>query len=212
MALARTTLSAAVAADDREITVASATSIVAGRLLLVDNEWMQVTQSYVSGTTIPVLRGRNGSFQRAHVSSAGVVHGDAADFANPPAQSSLAVNAPLTRVREIRSLSAAGAVTLPTPGTDIVNILNGTSVIAATMANPAKDNDGDLLIVVGNGKAAHTLTYTAGIGDGGANVDVMTFPAGAQACMVFIAANEKWVQFGAIVSGVGTADIDVVLS
>lgn len=204
MALARTTLSAAVAQGDSVITVASATSIVAGRLILIDNEWMQVQQSYASGTSVPVLRGRNGSVQTSHPTSAGVVHGDAADFANPAAQAYGSVNGPLGRVRDLRSYSAAGAIDLPTPGTDRVAILNGTGALAMTLANPTKDNDGDILIIVGNGKAAHTVTYTAGFGDAGSSYDVATFTANGQCSLVLIAANEKWMLFGAPQAGTVT--------
>ena len=40
------------------LTVASATGISAGIWLLVDNDVMRVAQSYVSGTSIPVIRAR----------------------------------------------------------------------------------------------------------------------------------------------------------
>src|SRR5438094_6161812 len=63
MALATTTLSSACAQGDVSIVVASATSVAAGRLIVIDQEEMQVAQSYSSGTTVPVLRGRDGSAQ-----------------------------------------------------------------------------------------------------------------------------------------------------
>ena len=65
MAFATTTLSSAVGTSDISIVVASATSFAAGRLLIVDQELMQVTQAYSSGTTIPVLRGRDGRRPKA---------------------------------------------------------------------------------------------------------------------------------------------------
>ncbi|WP_339647409.1 hypothetical protein, partial [Jannaschia helgolandensis] len=77
MALATTTLTSAVAVDDTSIVVASATSFDAGRLVLVDQEVMQVAQNYTSGTTVDVLRGVNGSATLSHVITSNVVHGDA---------------------------------------------------------------------------------------------------------------------------------------
>lgn len=211
MALAKTTTSAAVATGDTVVNLTSATSVVAGRLILIDGEWMKVQQSYVSGTAVPVLRGINGSVQSAHVSGANAVHGDAADFANPAPQVAAAINAPTQRVRLLKSYSAAGAIDVPTPGTDLFAIINGTGALAMTLANPGKDNDGDILYVVGNGKAAHTVTYTAGLGNGGANLDVATFAAGGQQCMAFIAANEIWVPMPSVLAGTLT-NITVTMS
>ncbi len=201
MALATTTLSAAVAASDAIINLVSATSVSAGRLLLVDNEWMKVQASYVSGTSVPVLRGINGSVQAAHVASANITHGDAVDFANPPGQAAVAVNAPLQRSRDIKSYSAAGAIDLNSPGTDAVRIINGTSALAMTLANPTKDMDGDLMIVVANGKAAHTLTYSAGLGNGGASFDVGTYSASLQTGCILCACNGFWVLVGNGIAG-----------
>src|SRR3990172_1244256 len=67
MALTRTTLSSAVGVDDTSIVVASATGFATGRLLRIDQEFLQVAQSYNgTATTIPVLRGREGSLTSAH--------------------------------------------------------------------------------------------------------------------------------------------------
>jgi hypothetical protein len=48
-------------------------------------------------------------------------------------------------------------------------------------------------MIVGNGKAAHTVTYTAGLGNSGANYDVATFTTGGQNAMFLVAANAIWV-------------------
>lgn len=201
MALVKTTLAAAVAVGDSQVTVALATGLAAGRLLSVENEWMQVQQSYVSGVTVPVLRGRNGSATLAHVTGATLVHGDAADFANPPAQSAASVNAPLNRVRVRTSYAAAGAIAIPQPGTDGIAEIIGTGALAMTLANPAVDNDGDVLIVIANGKAAHTLTYAAGLGNGGSGFDVATFSATLAGGCTLMAMNGFWVQIGSGLTG-----------
>lgn len=203
MALTRTTLAAAVAAIDGSITVASATSIAAGSIIKVNGETMKVRKDYVSGTSIPVLRGLDGSVVAAHAITSGVVHSaTASDFGGPPAQAGASVSGPIQRARTISAYGAAGAITLPAPGSDAVAIINGTAALAMTLANPLKDNDGDILIVVGNGKGgAHTVTYTAGLGDGGSGLDVMTFDVGAQCSVMFIAANSIWVPLPSPLSG-----------
>lgn len=205
MALVKTTTSAAVAAGDSVVNLTSATSVTAGRLILVDNEFMQVQSSYTSGTAVPVLRGRNGSAALAHVSGATAVHGDAADFANPPAQSDTSVNAPLNRVRFKTSYAAAGAIALPSPGTDAIAEIIGTNALAMTLANPAVDNDGDLLMIVANGKAAHTVTITSGIGNGGSSFDVGTFSASLQTGCILMAMNGYWVLVGNGIAGATAA-------
>ena len=84
MALTTTTLSAAVGINDTNINVTSATGFAANNLIWVDQEMMQVTKAYVSGTLIPVLRGRGALAQIAHVKSANVTTGLASDFSAAP--------------------------------------------------------------------------------------------------------------------------------
>jgi hypothetical protein len=192
MALVRTNLTAAIAINDTSITVASANGIAAGSNLQIDAEFFEVQTSYVSGLILPVLRGQNGSASLAHGNGAAVVAGTAADFANPPAQSATSVNLPANRVREITSMGASGPIPNPLPGTDRVVFLNGGTVIAATLTNPGKDNDGDLLYIVSASPVAHTLAYAAGFGGAGGTADLATFSATATGCTVLMACNEKW--------------------
>lgn len=203
MALAETTLSSAVAANDRSIVVASATSISVGRLLQIDGEMFQVAQSYTSGTTVPVLRGRAGTACVAHVASARVVHGDAADFTSPAG--AVAPQAPGGRVKKVVSITATGSLTLPAPGEDLLVILNGTSVITLTVPVPTKDLDGCEMIIAGNGAAAHLLTFTGGLSGAGSNYDVITVNATAPAAFKFVAVNELWYAVcGPAISGTTT--------
>lgn len=204
MALAETTLSSAVTTLDTSIVVASATSIAAGRLILVDQEVMQATKDYVSGTTVNVTRGLNGTAQTAHPSGARVTHGVASDFSDPaPGQS---VNFPIAgRSRVIKSYSAAGAITLPTPGNDMLAVLNGTTVLAMTIAAPTKDMDGCELMIISNGIAAHTLTFAGGLSGAGAGYTVITINAAGVAGTRVIACNEVWVSlFGPAMGGTAT--------
>ena len=193
MALATTTLSSACAAGDYEIVVASATSFAAGRLVRIDDEWMQVRQDYSSGTTIPVLRGRNGSVVVAHVITANVTHGLASDFSDSPSGAGEAITVPSQLATRKISITATGSLSLPKSGEDLRVILNGTSVIALTVPVPTKDLDGCLLYIAGNGVAAHTVTFTGGLSGAGASYDVITVNASAPVCLgPFMAVNGKW--------------------
>ena len=193
MALTTTTLSSAVTSTATSIVVASATGFSAGNLILVDGEFMQVSKSYVSGTTIPVQRGLDGSIQAAHVASANVTTGLASDFALPAPQS--AVTEPQSLTKGITSYSASGAISFGATEWTIA-VLNGTSALAMTLANPTKDQDGKYLHIVANGKAAHTVTYTAGLGNGGASYDVATFSATLAMSALLVACNGYWVLVG----------------
>jgi hypothetical protein len=205
MALATTTLSSAVGVNDNSIVVASATSFAAGRLVRVDDEWMKVASNYSSGTTIPVLRGQQGSAVLAHVSSANVVHGLASDFSAAPIQAPVGVTIPAQRARRVTSYSAAGAISLPNAGEDAVAVIIGTSNLAMTLADPTKDLDGCVLTVIANGKAAHTLTLSSGIGNGGSSFDVGTFSSSLQTGCQLMACNGFWVLIGNGIAGATAA-------
>jgi len=193
MAFAETTLSSAVALTDKSIVVASATSVAAGRLVLIDQEMMQVAQDYSSGTTVNVLRGREGSVQSAHVVTARVVHGLASDFDAPAAQTS--VTYPLVRARQVVSITATSTLALPVAGEDLMVILNGTAAITLTIPVPTTDMDGCELSLVANGAAAHVLTFTGGLSGAGSGYDAITINATAPAAFKFVACNDLWLVY-----------------
>jgi hypothetical protein len=199
MALIRTTLASELKVNDTTMSVTNTAGLMEGMGVKIDAEWLQITTAYKVGqatTLVPVLRGRNGSAGADHALGASVTIGTAADFADPPAQSPVAVNAPANRVREIKSVGVAGALPLPKPGTDLFVMLTGTAPLAMTLANPGKDQDGDILTVSNISPAAHTVTYAGGFG-GVAASDVVTFPAApASAAFTAIACNERWINFG----------------
>lgn len=208
MALATTTLSSAVTVNDNAIVVASATSITAGRLVLVDNEWMQVAGSYSSGTTIPVLRGQQGSAVLAHTSAANVTHGLGSDFGPPPAGVAASVTLPATRARRITTYGASGAIALPNVGEDLVAVLTGTSALTMTIAAPTKDLDGTLVWITGNAKSASTIQFagTVGIGNAGAGLDIITFQNAGNVGVCVMAMNGFWNIFAApAITGTTTA-------
>jgi|TARA_R110000787_G_scaffold66267_2_gene148913 hypothetical protein len=208
MALVTTTLSSAVAVTDTEIVVASATSVAGGRLVLVDGEFMQVLQSYTSGLTVGVTRGQNGTATATHVASANVVHGDATDFTVPsPGTANLK---PGLIAFTTTSYSAAGAVAFGAAQWTTA-LINGTAALAMTIAHPDASQDGIYLNIVANGKAAHTVTYTGGLGDAGTGYDVGTFDGSGQCSMLLVAANSIWVPCPSPFSGTLTA-IDVAIA
>ena len=87
MALTTTTLSAAVALNDKSILLTSVTGLAPGMQVKVGVECMIVAKDWVPGTaaTVPinVLRGRNGSVQYAHVITENATFGVPSDFGDP---------------------------------------------------------------------------------------------------------------------------------
>jgi hypothetical protein len=205
MALTTTTLAADCAEDASKITVTSATGIAQADIIKIDDEVLKVTKGYVVGSTIvPVLRGQSGTVPSAHPSGANLTHDTPDGFGNPAAQVVPAY--PLAgRARTLTSYTDAGAIALPTPGTDAVAVINGTSTIAMTLANPTKDQDGDILVIIGNGKSASTVTYTAGLGNAGSGYDVLTLQNAGQVACMLMACNGIWVLLGAPFTGTTTA-------
>jgi len=206
MALTTTTLSSAVVVTSNSIVVASATGFAAGSWARIDGEAFKVAQNYVSGTTIPVLRGQDGTMTSAHASGANVTVGLASDFALAPAGTNAAVTNPVQPAMPLYSYSATGAMTASAG----IHQLNGTGALAMTLASPTKDQDGQLIIIVSNGKAAHTVTCSAGFGALGAGSTVLSFRATQQQAVQAIASNGAWCLLGhvagaATVAGVGLA-------
>jgi hypothetical protein len=76
--LTQTTLSAAVTVSATQLTVASATGIAAGSILMIDREFLKVQA--VSGTTITVARGTLTGIVSAHPSGSGVFAGTPDQF------------------------------------------------------------------------------------------------------------------------------------
>ena len=193
MALTTTTLSAAVLAGDTSVTVTSATGFAAGNIVQIDQEFSTVANSYVTGTIIPLTqRGQNDTVAAAHVSGANITTGLPSDFADP--SSSVVSSYPLAaRRRKLTSYSAAGAITLPVSGEDVIAVLNGTSVLAMTLAAPTKDIDGSILYIVGNGAAAHTVTVAGGFSAASTGYTVFTVNATAPVLIMAMAVNGKWI-------------------
>jgi len=214
MSFVTPTLSAAVALNDTTVLLSALTSIVAGGLIRIDNEYMRVLSVPAAATTpVPVLRGQEGSAQVAHPISAQATFGLTpsnlgTDWTQPAAgQGVLGSGAPAV---VYQSYSASGAITLPGPNQIMIAELNGTGALAMTVAAPTAAIRGSKLTIVGNGKAAHTVTFTTGLGAVGATADVATFKADQQQALEVIAAGVAWqpsanVAGAATIAGVGLA-------
>lgn len=211
MALVHTTNSVAIAVTDLQIVVADATGFAAGYIVRCGDEMMRVGGGYSSGTTIPVIRGQDGTVVVAHGITSGVVCGTAADWATSQGAQTATAYPLAGKTRRISTYGAAGAIALPLAGTDEIAVVNGTNALAMTLVAPTKDLDGSILVVIGDGKAAHTLALPAGvgIGAGGSGLDVGTFAAGAQNCVVLMAMNSVWVPFPSFFGGSSLAGVTV---
>lgn len=217
MAFTLTTLSAAVGLNDTTVLLASLTGLSAGNLIGIDKEICKVISVPTAATVpVPVLRGQEGTGQATHVSAAQVKIGatptnlTTGDWTQPIAGAPSMAGYPAAPGRDVKSYSAIAAITLPVIGHDMVAMLNGTSLLAMTLANPSTAQDGSRLTIVGNGKAAHTVTYTAGLGNVGAAADVITFKADQSQAIDLIACGGFWVNTSlvagaATVAGVGLA-------
>lgn len=196
MALFETTLSSACGAGDKSIVVASASSMAAGIILRIDGEFMTVTQDYTSGTTLNVLRGRQGTAQVAHVSGARVTGGTGADWGDPGV--GVPVNLPpagwAKDFRTITTTTTWVTADLQAPGVDRIVQLSSSSAITFTVPVPTKAMDGCRLTIIGHGTgAAHILVFTGGLNGAGANYDTLTGNATPNPFMLdVIAADEKW--------------------
>lgn len=191
MALATTTLSATITAIQPTIVVASAASMAPGRLILIDQEMLQVAQSYTTGTTVPVLRGREGTQSAAHFLTAAVTHGTAADFAAPSPQT--ATTYPVQRPVVMASITTTStSLVLPTAGQDMRVVINLATACALTVPVPTKDMDGTELWIVSSTVAAHVVTFTGGLGGVGSGYTALTAAAGAQMCIHVLACNGTW--------------------
>src|SRR5262245_13989507 len=204
MALANTTLTSPLAVTDTVMVVASASSLAVGRIGQIDGETVQVTQGYVSGNLqVPILRGRDGTATGAHKTGATVTHGTAADFANPSPQT--VTTYPAQKADVEISVSATSTLPLPPAGSNTTVTLNGTSVITLTIPPPGRDMDGDKLLILGNGVAAHVLTFTGGLGGVGAGYTTLTNNASGPTAFMCVANGGVWVPLTATpISGTAT--------
>ena len=80
-----------------------------------------------------------------------------------------------------------------------------------TLAAPTKDLDGSILYIIGDGKAAHTVTAAVGFGLGSTGYTVGTFDTNAACSMMVMAMNASWTLLPSPLSGTLTG-VDVAVS
>jgi len=195
MALNTTTLNGAIGANDTTLRVTSGTGFGRNKYVRVGDEFMLQTADAdaASPTIIPVQRGVNGTVAQAHVNSENVVAGTGDEFAGSAVTT--AANYPLSgRQRRVLQYVASGAITLPSPGTDMVAVLIGTSALTMTVAAPTKDMDGCMLTIFGNAKSASTIQFdgTVGLGNAGSGYDIITLQTGGNVGVQVMAINGFW--------------------
>jgi hypothetical protein len=190
MAVNGTKLAAAIDASTLDISVASATGASAGRICKIEDEYSVVVK--VSGTIISLRsRGDHGTVSRPHNIGAPVAFADATDFETIPGARH---RGQYEQKDDVIFYGAAGAIAIPDKDATIV--LDGATVLAMTLADPSRLQEGRKLSIVANGAAAHTITAAAGFNAGGASVDVGTFAAAVGNGLDIVAVNGKWVVVG----------------
>lgn len=183
-----TTLAAAMTVNDQVASVTSATGLLAGQVVRIDNEYMRIAPSYVSGTAIPVmLRGDLGSQVIAHTILAPVVAGLYADL--PDLEQRELVPIP-SDVPNIVTISVDSTPTVPT--TNTTYFIDKATACAITLAAPSAAINGTIVRFFSTTAAAHTVTYTAGFHANTTSSDVATFAATAGQCLTIMAYNGKW--------------------
>lgn len=219
MAIVSTTLSAKVAVTDTVITVASNTSIGVGRLIRIDDEYMMVRQDWgsslypSSGTVVPVLRGRLGSWVTTHNSGVSLFHGiGATDFQGFPPGVPDGTPTPEQTAFLKYSYNASGALALPTggavPGTvNSIHRLVGTSALTMTLAAPDASMDYSYIQIVSDGKGAHVIQPSGnnGVGNAGSGYRNVTFTTSSKQALLLIACNGDWLYAAGVLGGTTTA-------
>jgi hypothetical protein len=190
MAMAATTLAAAVTLSDEIIAVTSATGATVGAPVRIDNEWAVVVK--VTGTQIKIRsRGDMGTAAAPHNILAPVAFSDgtAGDLPDlPPSKTS--AEYPGAMYDDVVSYGVTGAITPPRKNTLVV--LTKATAAAMTLAGPSKADNGIVMTILSQTAAAHTVTYTAGIYGDTTSSDVLTFAAKAGASCTLVAYNGAW--------------------
>lgn len=190
MSLTNTTLATAVALNDVQIKVTSATGFAVKQKIRVDNEWMEGFQ--IDGTVIKVRRGLDGTAQVAHGVLADVVTADAAtDWPDPgPGEP---VSVPPTNIGRATLGVDTTFVAADFPkGQELTYVITKAGVCAITLGNPSKAQNGLRLTFRSATANAHTITYTAGVYGDTTSSDVLTFAAKVGASCTIEANGGLW--------------------
>jgi hypothetical protein len=192
MALTATTIAGALSASGTRVALTSATSVVAGSIMKIDDEFVRVAA--INGTAADLVRGINGTAAVAHAALAPCVHSaDGADFWVPVAP-------------RVYSYGAAGAITVA-PGIHIIGC-GASGAQAMTLADPAADQMGIQLTIVSASAQAHTVTLTTGYLGTNAS-DVFTFAGALGHSITLVAAKGVWAHVGTSLAADESAGVAV---
>ena|ERR1035437_6606688 len=188
MALTATTLAGAKATNDKTIKLTSGTGIAKKMLVLVDGEFMRVTDVSLS-PTVSVVPGYEGTTAGPHAVLAVAIYGNPVDFTGPeiggPVSNSIGVNA-----------------TYQPPSYDQTVYLTKATALAVTLSNPASIGDQNTITFIQAGAGAHVITYTQGFNGDTTSSDTATWPAAGFAALTIKAQNGAWVPVASASLGV----------
>jgi hypothetical protein len=155
MAITRTTLGAAIDANERFIPLASTTGMLAGDQIIVGEEIMQVNRIPAAGTA-KVQRGMAGTASQAHSTGEAADFGQQADFGvfGQRQVDGTGRGAGLQN-RGAKTYTAAGAISIQ-PG---LHVLEGAGT-AMTLAAPTAEDVGKEMIIWANAATAFVITAT----------------------------------------------------
>jgi hypothetical protein len=196
MAITRTTLGAAIDADERRIPLASTTGMLVGDLIAVGQEIMQVNGVPVAGTA-KVQRGMAGTAAKAHATGASAEFGQRGDFNAFGTRSTDGPDRGFGLARRANKVyTAAGEINVE-GGTHVIDN-GGAGALAMTLADPGADDEGMRLTIVTGSDDAHTVSNAAGSGfnGGGAGEDVCTFAAATGSSLELVAVGGVWLVVG----------------
>ena len=190
MALANTTLAAAMLQGDTTLRVTSATGFGDKQVIRVDNEFMaQAGAATGGGTVIPVRRGIEGTAQVAHGILAAVVTGLPGDFPAPPAGHFVTVPPTVLGHATLGADTALTAADYPVQ--DLTYHITKATAAAITLGAPSVASTVRLTFLSATA-AAHTVTFTAGYYGDTTGSDIATFAAKAGASMTIEARAGTW--------------------
>jgi hypothetical protein len=176
MALTSTTLAAAVEAKAQKIQLTSATGLLVGQMIKINDEFVTVLN--IDNTpTIVVERGQHKTLARDHGILSIAVYGYAYDFT---------VQAP---PYHIYTYGASGALTKEAG----LHRLAKATAGAYTLAAPTTDEEGLTMLLLTTTAAAHTVTLDSGSFNNETHSEVLVFAAAIGNCIEIKVIGGYWV-------------------
>jgi hypothetical protein len=202
MSIVATTLSAAITQTQISFAVASTTNITNPNfqtgggitLLLIDQEYMLVTNVNTTTLVVTVQRGVNGTAAQSHVNGSLVQSGLPTDFGAAPTEIllSLVANSETIGAQKTNQIFLSGSADALT-GASGIWVVKTAGVDAITLVTPTAAMEGNIVEVWSDTANAHTITAaSACVAAGQALKTVITFPAFRGAGVKLRAINLTW--------------------